>query len=108
MLLDQKRRLQVGVTSKILRRILICMMNNNVWTRGQNKTTRVLEENNVEQLHRFRKCFPKKITVLILSVPKTSRCYREDPQLSTSSGVSGPVPTQQNNNLPGPPSTFHT
>lgn len=35
--MDQKRHLEVGCTSGILRCILICEVNNKVWTQGQNE-----------------------------------------------------------------------
>lgn len=36
---DQKRHLEAGGTGGILRRILICEVNNKFWTRGSKQTT---------------------------------------------------------------------
>lgn len=44
-----KRHLEAGGTSGILRRILICEVNNKVWTQGQSKAALILEKTNVEQ-----------------------------------------------------------
>lgn len=66
--MDQKRHLEAGGTSGILGRILICEVNNKVWTQGQSKAAlwlSILEMSNMEKRHTFGKWdfFPKK-TVL--------------------------------------------
>lgn len=45
--MDQKRHLEVGCSSSILRRILICEVNNKVWTQGQSEAPLILEKSNV-------------------------------------------------------------
>ncbi|KAI9531178.1 hypothetical protein NQZ68_000673 [Dissostichus eleginoides] len=50
---DQKRHLEAGGTSGILRRILICGVHNKVWTQGQSEAAIILEKSNVEQLRKM-------------------------------------------------------
>lgn len=57
---DGKRHLEAGGTSGVLRRILICEVNNKVWTQGQSTAALILEKTNVEQSPRLRKMEEKK------------------------------------------------
>jgi len=66
MQMDQKRHLEAGGTSGILRRILICGVHNKVWTQGQSEAAIILEKSNVEQLRSYGKCPPVPPSKIVL------------------------------------------
>lgn len=82
MLMDQKRHLEAVGTSDILGRILICEVNNKVWTQGHSKAAlwlSILQMSNMEKRCTFGKWDfspPQKMCSIIPT--KSYRCYRED------------------------------
>lgn len=97
---DQKRHLEAGGTSGILRRILIREVNNKVWTRGQSKAALILGKSNVEQVRSFGKWvfIPQKMCLIRPGVTgRINTC------IVASSHIINHTPTLHNRLL----TTFH-